>query len=229
MEKRKVILGGYDTAADGQFTLASFMLAKAAQMQTFVYVPGRYAPLDLSTYLTDGQPYYDNANLDILLESSEGDRLARKERIDRMVNYLDGKTVHIVPPDDPHRYLVGRVQVNPEYNNLAHCAVRVSAVCEPWLYAADETVVTLAATATEQTAKLINGGRLAVVPTLAVTGGAVNITFGTVSRALDPGEYILPELYLTPGTELGLPGEHELTYSGAGVLTITYREAVLAV
>lgn len=228
MEKRKLIIGDYDTAADGLWTLASCVLTKAAQVQTFVPVPGRAAPLDLSTYLTDGQPYYDNATLEAVLESSEGDRLERKIRIDLMVNYLDGQTLRIYLPDDPDHYLLGRVQVFPEYNDLAHCAVRVSAVCDPWLYAAAETVVSLEATATEQTATLYNYGRLAVVPSLVITG-EVRIGYGTSSWALSAGEYILPELYLTPGKGLGQRGEHEITYSGSGSVTITYREAVLAV
>ena len=228
MEKRRLVIGNYDTAADGQWTLAALTLTKAAQVQTFVSVPGRAAPLNLSTYLTDGQPYYDNAHLDAILESSEGDRLARKSRIDLMVNYLDGQTVNIYLPDDPDHYLVGCVQVNKEYNDLAHCAVRVSAVCDPWLYAAAETVVHLEATETEQTAQLLNYGRLAVVPAV-VTTGEVRIQYGASSWALSAGEHYLPDLFLTPGKGLGLPGVHNITYSGAGSITITYREAVLAV
>lgn len=228
MEKRKIIIGDYDTAVDGLWTLASWKLTKGEQVQTFVSVPGRVAPLDLSTYLTDGQPYYGNASLEAVLESSEGDRLERKKRIDLMVNYLDGRKVQIYLPDDPDNYLVGLVQVRPEYNDPSHCAVRVSAVCEPWLYAAAETIVTLAATATEQTAYLFNYGRLAVVPTVAVTGD-VRIVYGASSWALPEGEYTLPELYLTPGQDLGRPGVHNITYSGSGSVTISYREAVLAI
>lgn len=228
MEKRKLIIGDYDTAADGLWTLTSWKLTKGAQIQTFVQVPGRAAPLDLSTYLTDGEPYYGNASLEAVLESSEGDRLERKRRIDLMTNHLDGRTVNIYLPDDPDHYLVGRVQLYSEYNDPAHCAIRVSAVCDPWLYAAAETVVVLTATEAEQTAHLFNYGRLAVVPTVVVTG-EVRIVYGTSSWALPKGEYNLPELYLTPGQGLGRPGVHSITYSGSGSITITYREAVLAV
>lgn len=228
MEKRKLIIGDYDTAVDGLWTLVSWKLTKGAQVQTFVAVPGRVAPLDLSTYLTDGQPYYDNATLEAILESSEGDRLERKARIDQMVNYLDGQTVNIYLPDDPDHYLVGRVQVYKDYNDPAHCAVRVSAVCDPWLYDAAETIVSLEATETEQTAYLFNYGRLAVVPTLTTTG-EVNIAHGGSSWSLPAGEHALPELYLTPGQGLGRPGVHSITYRGSGSIAITYREAVLAV
>lgn len=227
MEKRGLILGEYDTA-ENLWTLTSWKLTKAAQVQNFVSVPGRAVPLDLSTSLTDGQPYYGSAGLEAILESSEGTRLDRKDRIDLMVNYLDGRSLEIFLPDDPERYLVGRIQVQPDYNDLAHGAVKVSAVCEPWLYSVTETVVTLTATDSEQTAKLINSGRLAVVPSVVVTGEA-NIVFGASSWSLTGGTYYLPELYLTPGTGLVLPGVHELTYSGAGTVTLTYREAVLAV
>ncbi len=228
MEKRRLVIDDYDTAADGLWTLSQYKLTKGAQVQTFVSVPGRVAPLDMSTCLTDGQPYYDSATLDAVLESSEGDRLARKFRIDLMVNYLDGKTVKIIPPDDPDRYLVGRLQIYQEYNDLAHCAVRLSAVCEPWLYAANETVTSLTAIEAKQSAQLFNYGRLAVVPTV-VTTGDVLIEYGTSSWALTAGEHILPELYLTPGQCFGQPGVHDITYSGSGDITITYREAVLAV
>lgn len=226
MEKRKIIFGEYDTA-ENLWTLASWKLTKPAQEQTFLAVPGRYAPLDLSTYLTDGQPSYGSAGLEVVLESSEGDRLERKDRIDLLVNYLDGKSVQVILPDDPDRYLVGRVQVLPEYNDLAHCAVKVEAVCEPWLYNAKETVVTLTATTTTQTVRLLNSGRLAVVPTLEVTGNVL-LYYGSSSWALANNTYFLPELYLTPGTGPVLPGVHEITYSGNGTLKITYREAVLA-
>lgn len=226
MEKRKIIFGEYDTA-ENLWTLAAYKLTKASQEQTFVSVPGRYAPLDLSTYLTDSQPYYGSAKLEAVLESSEGDRLERKNRIDLMVNYLDGRSVEIIPPDDPYRYLVGRVQVRQDYNDLAHCSVKVEAICEPWLYASTETVVTLTATAIEQTAELVNSGRLTVVPTLEVTG-EVLLAYGSSSWVLSTGTYTLPEFVLTPGTGPVMPGVHELTYSGNGSVVITYREAVLA-
>lgn len=141
MKKRRLIIGDYDTAEDGRFTLSACKITKGSQVQSFVSVPGRYAPIDTSTLLTDGQPYYGSAALDATLESSEGTRDERLARVSGMVNALDGRSMRIIHPDHPERYLVGRVQVRPEYNDPAHCAVRVSAVCEPWLYNAQETEV----------------------------------------------------------------------------------------
>lgn len=226
--KRKLILGGYDTASDGLWTMSACKLTKALQVQSFIDVPGRYAPLDASTALTDGEPYYGSAQLYAYFESSEGDLAARQARIDAMVNFLDGRSVQIVHPDHPNHFLIGRVQVTPDYNDLVHCAVTVNAVCEPWLYAAEQTVITLDATEEAQTAQLTNAGRMAIVPTVTVDGD-VQLIFGTSSWKLSSGEQALPDLLLPPGTLYGQPGVHDISYSGTGTITFTYREAVLAV
>lgn len=220
MAKRQLIMNDYKTAEDGLWTLSSLKVTKASQVQTFVSVPGRFSPLDLSTALTDGQPYYGNASLEAVLESSEGTRDERKERIAQMVNLLDGYLVHIIHPDYPGRYMVGRVQLQQSFNDPVHCAVRVSAICEPWSYNSEETVAEITVPTTEEAFSLTNSGRMAMVPTVKVTN-TVNLEYGAHTWALSAGEYQLPELYLTPG-------EHEIRCSGSGKITFTYREAVLA-
>jgi hypothetical protein len=218
--KRQLIINSYRTAEDGLFTLTSLKITKASQVQTFVSVPGRFAPLNLSTALTDGQPYYGNASLEAVLESSEGTRAERQERIDYLVNLLDGYSVQIIHPDHPAHYLVGGVQVHPEYNDLVHCRVKVSAVCEPWFYSADTIRVTRTATASAQPLVLSNSGRLAVVPTIEVVG-EITLTYGGITKALSTGVHQLPDLYLTTG-------QHSVEYRGTGTVAFTYREAVLA-
>lgn len=220
MEKRQLILNGYRTAIDGLWTLASLKITKASQVQTFVSVPGRFAPLDLSTVLTDGEPYYGSAGLEAALESSEGTREERQERIEQMVNALDGYQVQIIHPDHPGRYMVGRVQITKEYNDLVHARVKVSAVCEPWLYNSEETIVNKALTSSEQGIALVNNGRLAVVPTVKTSSSAA-IKYEGKAHNLSAGTYQLSGLYLTPGT-------HTVICSGSGTVSFTYREAVLA-
>lgn len=221
---RKIIYGTYDTDVNGLWTLTEWELEPAQIITNYVDVPGRVkGPLDLSTALTDGEPRFGSRTLVAVFESSEGDRLARKSRMDTMVNWLSGWRMNIVLPDNPDHYLVGRVTVEPLYNDMAHASVQVTAVCEPWLYKNTETVVTLTAASTEKTATLSNPGRLTVVPLLEITGtsASVLIKFGTASWTLGPGTYQLPDLVLPQG-------EHLLTYSGTGSVKLTYREAVLA-
>lgn len=222
--KRKIIIGTYDTDLEGFWTLSGLSLSRAEAYEHFVDVPGHSGPLDFSTALTDGEPFYGGREFEAILESSEGTRLEREQRISHMINTLDGWRHNIVLPDDPHHYITGRVRIERLYNDLAHASVRVTATCDPWRYNNSETVVVLTATATEQVTPLVNAGRLSVVPTITVTGGPVSLSFttGTEVRtwSLSPGNYTLADIYLKTGAA-------PLKYSGAGQITLKYREAVL--
>lgn len=224
MKKRTIQLGDYDTAAHGLWTLTAWSFPEPAMEENLVQVPGRTkGPLDLSTALTDGEPSYTSRPLSITLESSEGDRPAREARISEMVNMLNGRRVDIVLPDHPLHYATGRLTVKTLYNDLAHASVEVAGVCEPWLYAKEETTVLLQATAAQQAVRLRNAGAMPVVPVLEIAaeaGSSVLLGYGAASQALPAGTYTWPALRLTPG-------DHVLTYSGAGTVTIKYREAVL--
>jgi hypothetical protein len=223
MIKRTMQLGDYDTAAHGLWTLGPWSFPEPPIMENLVDVPGRYkGPLDLSAALTDGVPTYGARPLNIILESSEGDRLAREERIAVMVNQLHGQRVNFVLPDRPRHYGTGRLSIETLYNDMAHASVQVTGVCEPWLYAKDETVVQLQAATAAQTARVRNAGAMPVLPLLTITGSGASflLQYGVNSWALGPGIYELPALLL-------LPGDHSITYSGSGVAEIRYREAVL--
>lgn len=146
----------------------------------------------------------------------------RAAKIGRMINELDGMKLNIELPDDPSHYLVGRLKVVKNYNDLAHCAVTVTATCEPWKYSQTETVVRLTASTTQQTAEIVNNGRRAVVPRITVAGdsASVRIVYDSKSFTSSAATFQWPDLLLTPGT-------HRVQYSGKGSLTLTYREAVL--
>lgn len=224
MQKRKLIIGTYDTAAEGLWTLSGWMLGRASAYETYIEVPGHSGPLDLSAALTDGEPYYGSREFVATLESSEGSRLEREQRINDMINQLDGWRLNIILPDDPTHYITGRIRVEKLYNDPAHASVQVVASCDPWRYNIAETVVGLMATASEQTASLINNGRCSVVPTITITGGDVTLKLTSGEKVqtwnLSPGEYIIGDIYLKSGS---LP----LSYSGTGQIVLKYREAVL--
>ena len=219
MEKRGLTIGTYNTA-EQLWTLASWSLSAPEYHENFLDVPGRDGALDLSAALTNGAPTYHSRTLTVKLECSEGTRLEREAAINTMTNWLDGWRQDIVLPDDPGHYITGRVSVAKEYNDNAHAAVTVTAVCDPWRYAKDETVYTLTAATTEKTQALANAGRRTAVPLLTITGGTVLLKYGGFSWSLGDGTYQLPDLTLPQGGG-------SLTYSGTGTLRISYREAVL--
>lgn len=225
MEKRKIIFGSYDTALQGPWTLTSWSFPEPDYESNFVTVPGRSGPLDLSTALTDGEPKYGARTLTATFECSEHDRLTREALIRTMVNWLDGWRMDITLPDDPDHYVTGRVSVKKDYNDLAHAAVTVTAVCDPWRYNKHETALAFDAGAATLTGLLTNSGRRTVVPVLTITGDGdtaaeVKLAAGPASWALGAGVYQLPDLTVPQG---GTP----ITYSGTGTLSFVYREALL--
>lgn len=142
MEKRKIVFGTYDTAAKG-WTLTGWKLSDAVQKTHFIDKPGGDGSWNFSTILTQGIPRYSNRQLAAFFECSEGDRLSREALIREMVNTLDGMEVDIYLPDDPYHHARGLLHVAREYNDMAHARVSVTATCEPWKHANEETVYTL--------------------------------------------------------------------------------------
>ena len=221
MEKRKIIIGDYDTAANG-WTLASLKLSDATRKTNYVDKTAGDGSWDLSTALSDGIPRYNDRTLTVKLECSEGTRLERKALIRTMLNGLDGMQKQIVLPDDPDYYLDGVVHVAKDYNDLAHASVTVTAVCHPWLYKKSETTQTFTASTTAKTATLPNSGRLVVIPKITVSGSSASVVVvsGTASKTFSAGTYQWPYLIVRPGGQA-------ITYSGSGTIKFTYREAVL--
>ena len=224
MAKRKIIIGTYDTAVEGLWTLTAWTFSKAEAHEEYAYVPGQSGPLDLSTVLTDGEPYYGSRELEATFESSEGTRLEREERINQMINKLDGYRFNIILPDDSLHYISGRVRVEKLYNTPVQASVRVSATCDPWRYNNAETVVGVTAASTTKTVNLINNGRMSVIPRTKIAGGTVTLKYTINGRTSTwvraDGTYNFVDLYLKTGS-------FALTYSGTGTVTFTYREAVL--
>lgn len=222
MQNRKLIIGTYDTDLHGPWTLSSLALSAPEFQSNLVEVPGRHGPLDLSAVLTDGEPRYGSRTLTATLERSDGTRLEREAAISTMVNWLDGWRMDIQLPDDDAHYITGRVHVVPEYNDPAHAAVTVTAICDPWRYNNYETVVSVTAEVEEKPVRLTNSGRRSVVPVIEITGegASFRLVFGTNSWTLGPGTYQLPDLVVPQG---GV----QVSVSGVGVASFTYREAVL--
>lgn len=219
MLARTIKIGDYDTASHG-WTLTGYKLSDPEQKTNYIEKAGGDGSWDLSTVNTEGLPRYKDRSLTVTLEHSGGTRDDRENVINIMVNKLDGLEWRIALPDRPGYYLIGRVHVAVDYHDPAHAAVTVTAVCAPWLYKLEQTEHVLTVTTTEKAVTLTNSGRLAMVPTLKVTG-SVELSYGSaVLQLTKAGTYEWPVLLLTPG-------DHVLEYSGTGTLTITYREAVL--
>lgn len=221
MNKRRLIIGEYDTAEHG-WTLSAWKFSDPKHKELRVEKAAGDGAWDLSTVLSDGIPRYHDRTLTATLERSDGNRSTREIEISDMINALDGLRWDIYLPDDIDRYITGRISLARSYNDLAHAAVTLTATCEPWKYYQYETVQEITAATAAKTHYVYNGGRRAVVPVLEIEGSAANVLleYGATSRAFSAGRYQVPDLLLTPGA-------HEIKVSGSGLLRITFREAVL--
>lgn len=220
MDKRKLIIGDYDTETTWPWTLTELELSAPEQQTNYVTVPGRSGSVDLSTAVS-GLPVYNDRTLTATLETSEGTRAQRETAINTMVNRLDGLRLHIVLPDDPSGYLDGRISVARNYNDLAHASVTISAVCYPYKLKSAETTVTASLTEADTEISL-SCDRRPVVPSITTTAETV-LTWGADSYTVSAGTRQLPGIRLTQGT-------HTLkarTTSGTGEITITYQEGSL--
>lgn len=221
--KRSIRLGDYDTAVHGLWTLTVLEFPTPDPVTNLISVPGRLTgPLDLSTVLTNGDPRYGSRSFRAVFESSEGNRAAREARINEMVNRLHGQRVDIVLPDHPDHYAIGRLTVRKLYNDLAHASIEVTGVCEPWLYALDETIITASLTTAAFTPLILPNARKPAVPTIEVTTDAILRWEGTTLN-VSAGAFTSLDLILAEGENL----LEAKSATKAGKITITYREGSL--
>ena len=132
MKKRGLIIDSYDTAARG-FTMTKLHLQTPEIVEKFVEVDGMHGSLDYCEAAT-GEPVYRPRSLSAVFELSSGDHASREKEFTDLLRAVHGKKCRIIHPDHPGKYLIGRVQLSVDFNNLAFGQVSLSATCEPWFF-----------------------------------------------------------------------------------------------
>lgn len=219
MKLRGIKIGDYHTGTDWQLTLTAKTLDPPEPKTNYVSVDGRDGDLDISEALT-GEIRYQNRNATFDFVMTEGTHADRERLLTEILSAVHGRTLQIVLPDDVDHYLVGRCMVKNVQNSMAYGTFTIEANCEPWKYRIIPTVRSTPVTAERIEFPCVNAERRTVIPTFTVTGGTVNIEFGTVKVSLAAGTYQVPEIKFKTGTNL-------LTLYGTGSIEITWREAIL--
>lgn len=216
---RKAVIGNYDTAAKG-WTLCAYALDPPAWRENLVEVPGMDGAIDLSA-CPAGDVAYSPRALSITLERSDGTRDSREAAISALVNALDGEVVDIVLPDGAGYYVSGRVRVAPQYSDLAHAQVIVSAACDPWRRKTAPTVVSGTVPDSGTLSLSLPNERRPVVPSVQVSAAAT-ITFGGKDIAVGAGTHRSLDIRLAAGN-------NAITIAAAAgtTVTVTYQEAAL--
>lgn len=176
--------------------------------------------IDLSPY-PSGEVAYSPRVLSITLERSDGTRDSRETAIDTMVNALDGKSLKITLPDGVDHYVRGRVRVAPQYSDLAHAQVIVSATCDPWRRKATPTVVSGTVPESGTLSLSLPNERRPVVPSIQVSAAAT-ITFSGKDIAVGAGTHRSLDIRLVAGSNA-----IAVAAAAGTTVAITYQEAAL--
>lgn len=221
MTKRALKFGRYSTASDG-WTLAALTLAYPERRVCDVELPYADGSIDLMDAISD-EPRYSVRELTATLELSGGTREERTAKIRKIINAYHGRTVHIGLPDDSDYLLTGRLSFAVQYNDRAHAAVNISAICQPWRNAAASRIVKATVSASAAvTVTLPNDGGKRLAPTITVdSDNDITITLENYTTVtLSSGTTVLPELQIPPGGT-------SCTLSGVGTVSFRYVEAIL--
>lgn len=177
-----------------------------------VDIAGLSGKLDLSEWT--GEVLYNNRsltfNFDIYDSPSNWWTLKRK-----ITNYLHGKRMKIILDQDNGYYYYGRCKVTDFSNETTVAHITIECDCEPFVYKNEITTKTITGTGT----LILPNAKKRVMPVITSTESMQfnfeNKTF-VVNGTLQSPDIILKE------------GDNTLeVISGAGTLTVTYREAEL--
>lgn len=215
---RGVQFGEFHTADDWDLILNSKSINPPTPKYMRVAVDGRDGDINLSRALT-GELSYSNRDVNFTFLMTDKTIEERETLLTEIINYIHGKELKIIEPDKLDYYLLGECSIQNVQNNKSYSSFSVSATCEPYYYANEEKIRSIALTSTPAEIILTNLGRRIIVPTIKVSN-SVNLEYDTTKVSLGPGTYKLTSLTLKPGSNV-------LKASGSGTVVFTYREAVL--
>lgn len=217
--ERALMLGDFNTWSDWELILTRLEIAPPEVKTNYVDIEGMDGALDLTEVLS-GEPTYKDRPVRAGFCASEGIHEDRVSLFDAIAAAIHGRKLRIVEPDHPNHYFLGRISVKDVLLRQTYGEFSIEAICEPWRYSNQKTVVEIPVESSEPVAvEVCNGGRKTVCPSIAVAGSVTFTCNGVTSSASD-GTYKVLTFRLAQGS-------NTIHVSGSGSLTLTYREAVL--
>lgn len=193
--------------------LEQCFLTSAKKKQQLIDIPGADGEHDLLENW--GEPTYEGRTLTAYFSICDAVVWNRQ----RLVNDLEGRTVPIILPGHPDRYMTGTVHVAAAGAHPGE-KICITAQCDPWLYSRRESRYIVPASGTAVPLTLRNNGRKLVVPELEVADSAATITVAGEAITFAPGTHQDGRLAISGGGALSIAVQ-------GGAVTVRYREAVL--
>ena len=205
----------------------------------FIDIPGMDGRLDASQAL-DGLVHYENRDYEqeFLIVNPEVDW---HTVYSNLLNFLHGRHMVIIFDDDPLWYYEGRFEVgDPKPDEAGYMLVPVKGSLKPYKYnivsSTDddwlwdpfdfETGVIREYKDMQIEGRreiTIIGSAMPVVPTITVeseNGDGMTVAYGGVTYQLADGDNRIPAMSIGPG-------DHVMTFTGIGLVTIYFREGSL--
>lgn len=209
---KQITFGNLKSYDDLYLILASKEIGSPKEKKNTIAIEGADGELDLTEFF--GSVKYDNRTLKFSFSSMA---YPFADHYSMVLNALHGQKVHIVLDEDPNWYYVGRLSVSPYTSDKNIGKIDIEADCEPYKYKQNETVVTEAVSGSKTI--ILPNSRKRVIPTIKTTA-AMEIAFGGRTYQAKAGTFIYPALEL-------VEGDNEVTVTGTGTITFTYREGGL--
>lgn len=216
--ERFFILDKFNTWYDWRCILTAKEITPPEPKTNYVDIDGKDGTLDLTEALT-GNVVYNDREITATFWTDAGTRAEREKLLQNIRTSLHGRKIKIVEPDDPDHYFYGRVVVNSTVNIVPYAELKISAVCEPWRYALEESSRYVSVSNETVDVVIRNNGSKILCPDIVVTGN-ITITYNGDSVNVRKGTYKISNLKLQHGINV-------VGISGNGTITFVYREGVL--
>ena len=209
---KQITFGTLKSYDDLHLILASKEIGSPKEKKNTIPIEGADGELDLTEFF--GSVKYDNRTLKFSFSSVA---YPFADHYSMVLNALHGQKVHIVLDEDPDWYYVGRLSVSPYTSDKHIGKIDIEADCEPYKYKKDETVISKVVSNSETI--VLPNSRKRVIPTIKTTA-PMQFAFGGRTTQVNAGTFLIPTLEL-------VEGNNEVTVTGTGTVTFSYREGGL--
>lgn len=210
-----VKFGDKHSITDWDLLMTSRNIGDAEPKTNYVEVPGADGTKDLTEAFGDIK--YNNRTLSPTFDMFQkpSDWVTLKDKI---TNYLNGKKLKIIYDVDPNYYYYGRCRVTNFSNDYTVGHITIEAICEPYKYKLEKTVVENSVVA--GTTYTFKNDRKKVVPTL-ILNANMTLQFNGNNYSLNAGTHKVLDIEF-------VEGNNEIkVIEGSGVLKVEYQEARL--
>lgn len=217
--ERFYIFDNKNTFSDWNMILTDSTIAPPEIKTNYIDIDGMSGSLDLTEALT-GEITYNDRTISMSFLTDYGTREDRTVLLHKIRQFLHGRKLKIIEPDDPTHYFYGRVKIKDETNLLTYSTLSIEAICDPWRYLAEESKRFINISG-NTISKIVfrNNGIKTICPDIIVSG-SVSIYYDDTTISLNDGSYKIADIKLYPGvTTVGV--------SGNGSIIFSYREATL--